>query len=244
METELRFVSVSSGALGTCAVATPAGAPNPRHHAYCWGFYLGNPEARTPDEEATPYRVSSRPLWGVHTGGDFACGVEETSGTGFCWGANMAGQLGNGTSGAQFTTIPQRVDGTGSGHSGFPAQRPLRSLSLSRENTLAGFACALTESGQTLCWGANDHGQLGRRTDTVCRISLQETGLTIPCGPVADPQANGHRFESLALGRSHACGVTGANAVYCWGRGSEGQLGNGLFASSTTPVRVEFLSDS
>ncbi len=46
-------------------------------------------------------------------------------------------------------------------------------------------------------------------------------------------------FTSLSAGGSHVCGVTTTGAAYCWGRGSVGQLGNGLVnTSSSRPVAV------
>jgi alpha-tubulin suppressor-like RCC1 family protein len=36
----------------------------------------------------------------------------------------------------------------------------------------------------------------------------------------------------------HSCGVTEAGAIYCWGLGERGELGDGLNTSSSVPVRV------
>jgi len=48
-----------------------------------------------------------------------------------------------------------------------------------------------------------------------------------------------HLFTSLSGGNSHTCGVNSANGeVWCWGSGSQGQLGNGAKAQQTSPVRV------
>ncbi|HET7230814.1 MAG TPA: hypothetical protein VFJ16_12470 [Longimicrobium sp.] len=45
------------------------------------------------------------------------------------------------------------------------------------------------------------------------------------------------RFTSLTTGGAHACATTPANAVYCWGAGSYGQVGSGEFAWNPAPVR-------
>jgi alpha-tubulin suppressor-like RCC1 family protein len=46
-------------------------------------------------------------------------------------------------------------------------------------------------------------------------------------------------FYQVSAGRYHTCGVTTDNRAYCWGRNSEGQLGNGTATiPATRPVAV------
>lgn len=47
---------------------------------------------------------------------------------------------------------------------------------------------------------------------------------------------------ALASGFSHHCALTTTSGVLCWGGGSFGQLGNGVFATSLVPVAVNGLS--
>ena len=51
---------------------------------------------------------------------------------------------------------------------------------------------------------------------------------------------NALAFYQVSAGRYHTCGVTTDNRAYCWGRNSEGQLGDGTatIASVTRPVAV------
>ena len=49
-------------------------------------------------------------------------------------------------------------------------------------------------------------------------------------------------FMRLATGYEHTCFTMVDTTVSCWGRGSEGQLGNGSFNDSTSPVVVSGLS--
>ncbi|MDP2955335.1 MAG: RCC1 domain-containing protein, partial [Longimicrobiales bacterium] len=45
------------------------------------------------------------------------------------------------------------------------------------------------------------------------------------------------RFDRLAAGGSHTCGVA-AGSLYCWGAGSSGQLGDGGSQIRGNPTRV------
>ena len=45
-------------------------------------------------------------------------------------------------------------------------------------------------------------------------------------------------FVSLNAGPDQTCGVTSNGQAYCWGIGSEGQLGNGTTLDASTPEPV------
>ncbi len=47
------------------------------------------------------------------------------------------------------------------------------------------------------------------------------------------------RFTQVATGGTHSCGLTSRGTVYCWGYGTNGRLGNGDIANSSTPVAVD-----
>ncbi len=50
-------------------------------------------------------------------------------------------------------------------------------------------------------------------------------------------------LTSLRTGNDHACSIDTMGIARCWGEGRQGQLGNGLFDGSTTPVRVYGLTN-
>jgi alpha-tubulin suppressor-like RCC1 family protein len=111
----LSFAAVSAGRLHTCGV-TVAGA------AYCWGARefgqlgdgatTGSQQCYDGDLGLVDCSVVPVPVAGgltfaaVSTGNASACGVT-TEGAAYCWGANNAGQLGDGTKTNQ--AIPVRV---------------------------------------------------------------------------------------------------------------------------------------
>jgi alpha-tubulin suppressor-like RCC1 family protein len=51
------------------------------------------------------------------------------------------------------------------------------------------------------------------------------------------PISSSLRFSSLAVGTTHACGVTrDTKSVWCWGDNTYGQLGNRSRSNSFVPV--------
>lgn len=52
---------------------------------------------------------------------------------------------------------------------------------------------------------------------------------------IADPV---RAYQAVAVGAEHSCAVSESGEVYCWGRGSEGQLGNGVTGNRARPERV------
>jgi alpha-tubulin suppressor-like RCC1 family protein len=202
----LTFAVVSAGAGYTCGV-TPAGA------AYCWGSNdsgaLGN---GTTTNSTAPVAVAGGLRFAALTAGqDFhTCGVTP-AGAAYCWGLNIAGQLGNGTVTAVDNPMPVAVSGG----------LTFAAVSAGGEN----HTCGVTSAGAAYCWGANDWGQLG--------VGTTIFGSTAPVAV-----AGGLTFAAVSAGFNHTCGLTPAGAVYCWGFNYDGELGNGTTANSTAPVAV------
>jgi uncharacterized repeat protein (TIGR01451 family) len=86
--------------------------------------------------------------------------------------------------------------------------------------------CAL-KGGQVYCWGDNDSGQLGDGTTTDSNTPTL----------VADGAMGNSGVTAVAAGAFHTCAIK-SGALYCWGYNGYGQLGNGTYANSTTPVAV------
>lgn len=89
--------------------------------------------------------------------------------------------------------------------------------------------CGVTTSGAPYCWGGNALGQLGIGSFAPDFSPPQ----TIPV-----PVLGGLTFRKLEAGAAHTCGLTTDSMVYCWGRGFDGELGNGTLANQNVPVAV------
>ncbi len=150
----------------------------------------------------------------VSAAGAHTCGLAG-SGKAYCWGANSAGELGDGT------TVPRLT----------PAAVAMPAAVVFTTVVAAGsFSCGLTTTGGAYCWGENGFGELGDGT-TIDR------SLPVPVAlPASTP------LVSLHAAGAHTCGRTAAGAVYCWGYNVHGQLGNGSTVNSSTPVAVSMPS--
>ncbi len=146
-----------------------------------------------------------------------------TWGTVWCWGANEAGQLGDGATTTASTPTPAQVPGLDA------------VIALAAGDA---FTCALrspdagvsASAGTVLCWGNNDDGAVG--------IGGGVSPVPAPA-PVAFP--DGAVVEAIAARGGHVCAIA-AGGVFCWGANSQGELGDGTFASRATPVMVPDVS--
>jgi alpha-tubulin suppressor-like RCC1 family protein len=259
--TELRFTQVSGGSLHTCAL-TAAGV------AYCWGGGgQGQLGTGRQESELRPAAVSTTLRFAkISAGGYHTCAITVTRQV-FCWGQNSAGQLGNGSLLNSAVPVPVAVSPAkdvtaGAFHScmvdesgapycwgsseygelgtsfvtpaGSPgALSPSRVAFIADAVTIsagAGFTCTTSTTGSASCWGRGFEGQLG-------------TGQTRNW-PTPQSVTQGARSHPLSFTRvsaspgTHACGLVTLDAVYCWGRGDRGQLGNSITAFTSSAMRV------
>jgi alpha-tubulin suppressor-like RCC1 family protein len=147
----------------------------------------------------------------VAAGGEHTCALS-TSGGLKCWGANVYGQIGDGTNVTRLTATP--VTGMTSGVAAIDGG--------------VTHTCAATTTGALFCWGRNVAGQLGDGTTTNRSTPTAVSGLS--------------SVVAVAGGREHTCALTEGGAVYCWGDNSDGQLGDGTTTPHLTPAPVAGLS--
>lgn len=117
----------------------------------CWGWnFRGQLGDGTYDSAETPQVVQNLvDAAFISTFGALSCAVR-TNGLAMCWGVNLDQQVGNQSS-ADDIASPVTVTGLTS----------VEMISASTLNT-----CALLQSGEVKCWGANHYGQLGNGTTT------------------------------------------------------------------------------
>ena len=97
--------------------------------------------------------------------------------------------------------------------------------------------CAVLENGSVVCWGRNDHGQIGTGSNSPNKI-------LVPTLVNPDNWPTGRSAVAVGTGDDHTCAILDDNSVYCWGRGNAGQLGQGGGWSSYVPVTTnEFGGD-
>ena len=226
-------IDIAAGELHTCALTTDSGVK-------CWGWnaflQLGDGTGTT---RVTPVDVSglASGVTAITAGGAHTCAL--TTGGGVkCWGYNIFGQLGDGTTTIRAT--PVDVSGLASGVIGIAA---------------GGYhTCALTTGGGVKCWGYNDEGQLGdgSLTSGVTAIAAGgssagwghtcalTTGGGVQCwGSANYGQCSDGSLTSgvvdIAAGMTHTCALTTGGGVKCWGRNTNGALGDGTTTDRCHP---------
>jgi alpha-tubulin suppressor-like RCC1 family protein len=139
------------------------------------------------------------------------CGVL-ASRRAYCWGANQRGELGNSTRAVALTYMqPVPVE----------SDEQFQSVAPGWLHT-----CALTVAGVAMCWGDNNHGQLGLG---VVDTSAHRVPVRV---------ATELRFTELSSGANYTCGITVSSDAYCWGQNATGQLGDGTTTTRDSPTLV------
>jgi alpha-tubulin suppressor-like RCC1 family protein len=256
------FVSLSAGARHTCAITT-------ENEVFCWGWnfngQLGN--ASTIDQGVpvtidTPARFVQ-----VSSGWFHTCGVTRSRGL-VCWGANGQGQLGDGTtidrdtprrianelefasvSAGGFHTCAVTTDGqaycwglNNQGQLGTgtltSTLRPARVETTLRFTSMAAgysHSCGLVVGGIPYCWGSNADGEMGV-------AFTSQPGFVGSNRPAAVHDVT-VPYTSLDAGLAITCGVLTQGPARCWGRGTDGQLGNGAYRSWPAPQPIPSVPD-
>lgn len=183
--------------------------------------------AGTPDE--TPCAQALAAPTSVAAGHSHTCGV--VAGKVWCWGTNGAGQ--SSAAGDPEFPFPTPVCVTPG-----PGCSPMSAIAVAAGYS---FTCALlSDGGGVKCWGGNSYGQLGNGVSTYENtppgdVCVSGTGAT--CVPLTGVKA-------IYAGYQTACAVMKAGAgtaegeVRCWGRGSSGELGDGLGTDSMVATKV------
>ena len=137
-----------------------------------------------------------------------------------CWGSNLFGQLGDGTTTPKTTPTPV-----------IELHHGVKAISAGYDNT-----CALLTHGAVKCWGTNSFGGLGDGS-----IGGPEASCECAVKPV---EVSGLQSgaKAISTGGYHSCALTNAGAVKCWGENDYTELGDGTNVNKGTPVEASGLS--
>jgi len=135
-----------------------------------------------------------------------------TGGAMRCWGYNAYRALGDNTN-TQRNSPVDVADYTDFDAFGVDAE--------------ANHTCALRNQGEARCWGSAYAGCLGEgsgsTTGKVLVKALDDAGQEVTLSNLTSISAMG----------SHSCAIDSDGLVWCWGRGSDGQLGDGIIGGVT-----------
>jgi alpha-tubulin suppressor-like RCC1 family protein len=209
------FVNVTAGWEHTCGLKA-------KRRVECWGANRlgqlgdGTVVSRSwllPVLEATSQGPTQlEDVIEIEAGANHTCAIK-SSGQVLCWGRTTSGQIGEGN---------EIVD-------------PL--VNVAFPNGLAGGArlgggsradhsCVIQGNGDALCWGRNDHGQVG-----VAPLSAE---VSAPAG-VQIPE----RVIEISSGENNTCALLVTGILKCWGYNQWGEVGNGsLTKNIVTPQSV------
>ncbi len=144
------WASISAGADVTCGVEV-GGA------GYCWGYnvFSATGIGANTGSQPNPTVVNGSHTWAsISSGAGNTCGVT-TAGAGYCWGDNVAGQLGDGTN--TTSSSPVLVSG---------------SYTWAQIEPGGGVSCGRTTANVIRCWGANGVNALGDGTTTNSNVPV------------------------------------------------------------------------
>jgi alpha-tubulin suppressor-like RCC1 family protein len=203
------FVRVATGAGHSCALDDDG-------VVWCWGRnlegQLGLGDTEGVDVFA-PMAIESDVTFVSIGAGEFhTCALDDT-GAAYCWGANVEGQVGDGTFEARDVPVP-----VAGGH-------VFTGLAVGGSHT-----CGIVSSTEGYCWGDDSFGQLGNASSGSSNVPV-EIMRALENDDVI-------QLATITAGGGHTCVLDDTAAPFCWGNNGTGQLGDGGTTSSEVPVAV------
>lgn len=245
-------IDLAAARNSTCAVRTGG-------TVVCWGHNNAGQLGTGATGMWTSHFVSTVGITNarqITAGWDHVC-VATTTDTVSCWGLNLDGRLGDGTTTDRAS--PVAVTGL---------------TNVAQVEAGAMHTCAVRRDGTVACWGFGSMGRLGTGTTVdqlrpaaVIGISnatavacarfatcVLRADATVACtggndnGELGDgtmtarstmaPVPGLTNVVQLAMGTAHACVVRRDGTVWCWGSNGGGQLGDGTTTTRLVPTRV------
>jgi prepilin-type N-terminal cleavage/methylation domain-containing protein len=214
----IKSISTSSGSSHTCVIASD-------DKVYCWGDngvgQLGTGAADS-DLHSVPTAIDMAGVLNGLTIKSVAVGPTKTcviasDDNAYCWGENWNGSLGNSST----VDSPSPVAVTRSG--------ALNGLTVKSIANGGDYSCVVASDNNAYCWGYNYYGMLGigSTTRSLAPVAVSVAGVL-----------SGKTILSVTTGRYFTCVIASDNKAYCWGRNSDGQLGDNSTSQRLTPVAV------
>ena len=206
---------VTAGGTHSCAIL-------PTGHVKCWGFGLNGRlgQGSTADLGDEPGEMAAlapvdlgagRTATAISAGSAHTCALLD-DGTVKCWGRNLNGQLGQGST-ADLGDQPGEMAALAPVDLG--AGRTATAISAGASHT-----CAVLDDGSVKCWGSNASGQLGQGSTATLGDEPGEMAALAPVDLGA-----GRTAVTISAGELHTCALLDDATVKCWGSGANGRLG-------------------
>jgi alpha-tubulin suppressor-like RCC1 family protein len=205
-------VELASGTFHKCARKTDG-------TVWCWGAngagQIGDGTTELRDAPVQVKLADGRATFIQISAGGFSSCARLQGGSVWCWGANGAGQAGNGVLSSNAPT-PVQVTAVDSGL-------------VAEIVAEGGHGCARLQSGALRCWGGNTDGELGvGSSDTSPRLTSIEVAA----------------LGTTVVRTSGRCAIKDDLTLWCWGLNTSGQVGDGSTALRTGPVQITTLGNN
>ena len=213
------WIALSSNIANTCGISS-------ENKVYCWGNGMygklgnnGTTNSSVPVAVSTSGLLQNKIIKSISVTNDHSC-VLASDDSGYCWGNDLSGYLGTGSSSTHRSSVPVAISMTG-----LLAGKSLKSISVGTSHT-----CVIASDSRVYCWGYNPDGRLGDGTTT----NSPSTAVAVSTSGVLA----GKTINAVSVQYDHSCVIASDGNAYCWGYGSTGSLGYGSSTSSSVPVAV------
>jgi alpha-tubulin suppressor-like RCC1 family protein len=213
---------------------------------WCWGSNVSGQVGNNPQPDPTSGRFGDVNLptqvnfpgnvkiKGVSAGGYFGCAIDYSDSL-WCWGDDTYGQIGIDPSSSDAGAGDASASDAGTADAGTTTAfnvlvpSPIGGdLSKDVQFVSSGWyhVCVVRKSDSSVwCWGKNDSGQLGLDSSTAW--SSKPIQVQLP-----------KKATYISAGSYHTCAVLEDSTAWCWGQGSNGQLGYGGLDQQNSPIQV------
>ena len=203
--------TVSVGYAHACAILISDGILK------CWGEnaygQLGTGDNKSPQKIPVTIDLGiDRNAKAISVGSNHSCVILDDDSL-KCWGYNQYGEIGDASTTQR--NLPTLVD--------LGENRTAKAISAGNGHT-----CAILNDDSIKCWGDNQYGQIGIKTN----LPYQTTPTGVSLG--ADKTA-----KMISLGDYHSCAILNDDSLKCWGYNQYGQVGDDSTSNRNFPTLID-----